>query len=107
MLSWSETHQTPPGMEATSLDFDRGYDQPAYEKKITRLAAHARTYARQQGTLKKWNGAVQILSREDHYLLALLPRTVAGSIGRTKLLLAALLFAAIFALLISLMLVRA
>ena len=52
--------------------FERDYDQPTYEAKIGKLACEAKKRAYESGELGVWKGAVQVLEREDHYLLVLL-----------------------------------
>ncbi len=48
------------------------YDTLSYEAKIARIAATARARASATGDLDTWTEAVQVLRREDHYLLVLL-----------------------------------
>jgi hypothetical protein len=52
--------------------FERDYDQPAYEAKIGELARKARARVVASKGLATWEHAVQVLQREDHYLLVLL-----------------------------------
>lgn len=74
MLYFSETGWTLPDIEEINEQFDREYDQAEYEKKIGDIARNARNRARTEGkqTVDAWSDAVDILSREDHYLLVLI-----------------------------------
>ena len=107
LLYFTETAWMPPGTAEASSHFNQNDDAATYEKKVSCLATHARTYARQHGTRGPWDEAVSALAHEDHYLLLLLPPAQSRASDRIKLVLAALLITALIALLISLMAVRA
>jgi hypothetical protein len=74
MLYFSETGWTLPDMKVVSAEFDRGYDQDAYERKITALASRVEARFEGQGQQERenWNRAIEKLSRGDHYLSILL-----------------------------------
>lgn len=69
MLYFSETGSTLPNMMAISREFDEGYDQDEYEKKIAEVIRRTRG---QPNESDKWDDAVQVLRGEDHYLLVLI-----------------------------------
>jgi hypothetical protein len=64
-----------PGHLEVNEAFDRDYDMPEYEAKIGELSRRAHVRADGAGELDRWNEAVRVLGREDHYLLVLLPAT--------------------------------
>lgn len=74
MLYFSETDWTLPDMMEVNEAFDREYDQDEYEKKIAQLVRHARARTRKENPqeLEDWKDAIGILSKEDHYILAML-----------------------------------
>jgi len=72
MLCFTETGWTLPDMKAVSTEFDRTYDQDAYERKIGGLAGEVRTRnARSRSDASMWDEAVMKLCDGDHYLLVL------------------------------------
>jgi len=97
MLYFTETAWTLPDMMAVSAEFDRGYDQDEYERKIGGLVREieARNVAGSEQENEAWNEAVLMLSDEDHYLLVLIGAgarssqlspwlpTLGGSAGKT------------------------
>jgi hypothetical protein len=73
MLYFSETGWTLPDMQEISADFDRDYDQNAYEQKIGGLI-HAITeqgQSQSRANAEDWDGAVEKLAEGDHYLSVL------------------------------------
>ncbi len=84
MLYFSETDWTLPDMAEVNEAFDREYDQEAYEEKIGKLIRNLLASARDnsQEELTSWDEAVQILDREDHYLLVMV--SAAKGSGRTS-----------------------
>jgi hypothetical protein len=72
MMCFTETAWTLPDIWEVNESFERDYDDSVYEAKIGELAHKARACAAAAGELETWNGAVQVLKREDHYLLVLL-----------------------------------
>lgn len=95
MMYFTETAWTLSDMREVNEVFERDYDQPTYEAKIGKLAREAKKRAYESGELGAWKGAVQVLEREDHYLLVLLsgpPHTTDSRVvDRLKLVGAALL----------------
>ncbi len=79
MMYFTETAWTLPDIWEVNQSFERDCDQPAYEAKIGELAHKARARAAAADGLKAWNGAVQVLKREDHYLNVLLTASVKPS----------------------------
>lgn len=73
MLYWSEDDLTRP--EATKLaeEFERDYDDTAYEQKIASLISNitADHHHQNQAEQEKWGAAVCKLSEGDHYLSVL------------------------------------
>lgn len=99
MLYFSETAWTLPDMSTISEEFDRVCDQDDYERKIADLIK--RTYKRVLRApgeeYDDWWSAIQLLNKEDHYLLVMV--RLAGLRPRwdqLKLLGAALVVAALF-----------
>lgn len=72
MMYFTETAWTLPDIWEVSESFERDYDSAVYEAKIGELAHKARACAAATGELEMWKRAVQVLKREDHYLLVLL-----------------------------------
>ena len=74
MLYFSETGWTLPDMAEVSAEFDRAYDQDAYEQKIAGLVrgVQAAQNAGSQAERQEWIRAMKRLSKEDHYLLVLI-----------------------------------
>lgn len=76
MLFFSETGWTLPDMAAVSDEFDRSFDQNEYEKKVSRLirSAYGRACKESSEQYDFWWEAVRLLSKEDHYLSAIIQR---------------------------------
>jgi hypothetical protein len=74
MLYFSETGWTLPDMKKVSAEFDRDYDQGAYERKIGGFAGkiQERDAAQSVQEQQDWDRAVLKLSNSDHYLLVLI-----------------------------------
>ena len=70
MLYFSETAWTLPDIMETQEKFNRDYNQKDYEKKIERIIRNARKANKQD--LDTWQDAIQVLDREDHYLLVMI-----------------------------------
>ena len=70
MLYFTESGWTPPGMEEISEQFDRGYDSAAYERKIRLLVRNLKKNPGGDGA--RWRQALQVLRKEDLYLLVLI-----------------------------------
>ncbi len=79
-LFFSETGWTLPDMLRLNEEFERNYDCDEYERKIANLIRNARMRAEQTdpGGRKSWSDAIEILSKEDHYILAMI-RQAGGS----------------------------
>ena len=71
ILYFSETDWTLPDIGAISDEFDRAYDQHEYEQKISSLVkgAYRRTLRNSSDEQEKWWSAIQLLSKEDHYIV--------------------------------------
>jgi hypothetical protein len=74
MLYFTENYWTLPDMMEVNEAFDREYDTAEYEKKIAQLVrhAHARTRKENPQELEDWKDAIDVLSKEDHYILVML-----------------------------------
>jgi hypothetical protein len=74
MLYFSETAWTLPTMPAISEDFDRGYDQRAYEAKISQIIRNFKVRAANEDSAahETWNNSVHFLKSEDHYILVMI-----------------------------------
>ena len=97
MLYFTESGWMLPGMKEVSAQFDRDYDQDAYEKKIASIVARiqARFPGENEEEQMRWDGAVEKLSEGDHYLLVLIDAASPARKGakhNLKLLIAALVF---------------
>jgi hypothetical protein len=73
MLYFSETAWTLPDIMDVSDEFDRNYDQNAYERKISQLIKKAISRARKQqpDECDAWHDAIRRLSGDDRYLLVM------------------------------------
>ena len=78
MLYFSESYPTLPGMVEISERFDREADTERYEEKMRRLGRSAREHASEESAAmaEKWNDALAILAKEDHYILVMLDRSL-------------------------------
>jgi hypothetical protein len=83
MLYFSETAWTLPDILNISVEFDRDYDQNAYERKISRLIKKAVSRARkeQPNESDAWRNAIRRLSGDDRYLLVMMDQ---AGLGRTS-----------------------
>jgi hypothetical protein len=74
LLNFSETGWTLSGMKEVNAEFERDYDEDAYERKIAGLASRieARDAAKEGPEQADWDLAIEKLSRGDHYLLVLI-----------------------------------
>jgi hypothetical protein len=72
MLDFTEAESMPQDMVEASGAFDREYDQDVYEKKIARLVRKAARRARKEKEYGCWWDAIQLLQRQDHYLLVMI-----------------------------------
>lgn len=73
-LYFSESGWTLPDMMEITEEFDRTYSQIDYEAKIAQLIRNARKRDRTASAngAASWTEAVEILNREDHYLLVMI-----------------------------------
>ena len=76
MLEFSETENTPPNWQQLNAEFDRDYDQEAYEEKIACLIRHriAGLRAVRGPELDQWHEAVAAITDGDHYIQVMLDR---------------------------------
>ena len=74
MLYFSETGWTLPGILKVNEEFERDYDEAAYEAKISSLveSIERRNTAAGGQAQSDWSNAIVTLSQGDHYLLVLL-----------------------------------
>lgn len=74
MLYFSETHWTLPDIGTVSEQFDGTYDQDEYEQKIARLVKEAYKCAlrNHDGEYERWQAAVRLLRKQDHYILVMI-----------------------------------
>lgn len=73
MLYFSETHWTLPDIMEINRQFDSGYDSDEYEEKIAQLIRHARRRAfKADWRNSDWSDAIDLLNKEDHYLLVMI-----------------------------------
>ena len=80
MLYFSETAWTLPDMSEVSEEFDRDYDQSAFEKKISKLIKNAVSSARKQHEkFESWVDAIQRLRKEDRFLLVMVKQARLGA----------------------------
>ena len=84
MLYFSETAWTLPDIWEVSDEFDKEYEQGAYEKKISGLIKKAVTRARKQQreNYEAWTAAMRRLSKNDRYLLVMVKQAGLGQILR-------------------------
>lgn len=79
MMYFAETAWTLPDIWEVNQSFEQDSDRPAFEAKIGQMAHKARVRAAAADELESWNRAVQVLKREDHYLIVLLTASVKPS----------------------------
>lgn len=84
MLYFSESSWAPPDVIDTNEQFDREFDQPEYERKIAALIRNARKRVRKENRQEfdDWSDAIDILGKEDHYLLVMIEQ--AGGVARPR-----------------------
>jgi hypothetical protein len=73
MLYFSETSSPSPAMREVNEEFERHYDQEEYERKLARLIRNA-CRRLDDGERRRWDAAVNVLRRGDHYVLVILDR---------------------------------
>lgn len=79
MLYFSETAWTLPDMLEINAQFESTYDSGEFERKIGGIVRNIqRAQARDKSERDKWNQAISLLSKEDHYVLVLIDS--AGSV---------------------------
>jgi hypothetical protein len=71
MLYFSETDWAPPGMLDVNAEFERDYDDDAYEEKIAGLVRNLPEHSSPEEQ-ELWGAAVSKLEEGDHYLLFLI-----------------------------------
>jgi hypothetical protein len=81
MLYFSETSPTLPNMMQIAERFDNEVDSEKYEAKICRLANGVRSHDHKQcpENIRLWNEAIEVLRKEDHYILVMLDSLGASS----------------------------
>lgn len=74
MLYFSESGWTLPGIMQVNEEFERDYDEAAYEQKIAGLvnALESRNAAGNPQAQADWDSAIVKLAEGDHYLLVLI-----------------------------------
>ena len=72
MLYFTEIGGLSKAMAAVSAEFDRDYDQDAYEARIGGLVSRLIARDENDQLRENWDAAIDELSRGDHYLLILL-----------------------------------
>lgn len=74
MLYFSEQYPALPDMIEVNEKFEAEYDSDEYERKVRRLTKSAFEHDRQESTeyAERWQDAIRILKREDHYLVVML-----------------------------------
>jgi len=80
MLYFTEDGGLSASTQETSDEFDRAYDQDAYEQKIAKLVRSLQA-SQSPKEREEWDEAVLELSDGDHYLLVLINGTSARSGG--------------------------
>ena len=80
MLCFSENYWTLPDMAEVNEEFDWHYDQGEFERKIASLVRNIQETGDEPAP-SGWDEAVQILRREDHYLLVLID---AAGVARSR-----------------------
>ena len=74
MLYFTESGWTLPDITQVSEEFDREYEQDAYEVKIAKIVAkaHKNILKRSRDEYERWWAAIRFLKREDHYILVMI-----------------------------------
>ncbi len=80
MLYFSETAWTLPDILEVNEEFDKNYNQEAYERKISQLIRKAVRRARKQQPeeFEAWIQAIRRLRKEDRYLLLMVDHARVG-----------------------------
>ncbi len=73
-LYFSETAWTLPDIERVNEDFEKNCNQGDYERKIVDLIKNARKRDRDASSQEAglWSDAIEILRKEDHYILVMM-----------------------------------
>lgn len=100
MLFFTEAGRTLPDMKEVSTEFDRSYNQDAYEQRIAAISNKIRHRFADQDQQQEvtWDLALEKLSRGDHYLLVLAGAahpTRKGPVRILRILVSALIFLAL------------
>jgi len=74
MLYFTEAQPSLPDIYGVNAEFERDYDSDEYEAKIAGLLKNARDRDTHSSTAgeQEWKDALDILRKEDHYILVLL-----------------------------------
>jgi len=106
-LFFSETGWTLPDMRRVNEEFERNYDCHEYERKIANLIRNARKRAEQTDSEggKSWSDAIEILSKEDHYIVVMIKQAGGSTRPRGDLLRLVLAAFAVIALLLGVVIV--
>jgi len=104
MLFFSESYPTLPDMAKVAEKFESEYNDEEYEKKITQLSRSAYQRERKESpeTAQLWKEAIEVLMKEDDYLLVMIdqPRPSGDwwKLILTAVLVVGILLSALFAL---------
>jgi hypothetical protein len=85
MLYFSESYPSLPDMAEIARRFENECDEGEYEERIRRLSksAYRRDRRESPGSARLWRDAVQVLEREDHYILVMIdPPRSARDVGK-------------------------
>ncbi len=74
MLYFTEAHPSLPDIYEVNAEFERDYDSDEYETKIAGLLKNARDRDSHSSPAweQEWKDALNVLRKEDHYILVLL-----------------------------------
>jgi hypothetical protein len=74
MLFFSESYPTLPDMAEVAQKFESEYNDEEYEKKIAQLSKSAYQRERNESpeTAQLWKDAIEVLKKEDHYILVMI-----------------------------------
>ena len=74
MLYFTEAHPSLPDIYEVNAEFERDYDSDEYEAKIAGLLKNARDRDSRSypDWEQEWKDALEVLKKEDHYILVLL-----------------------------------
>jgi hypothetical protein len=81
MLYFSERYPTLPDIMEVNEKFEAEYDSEEYEGKIKGLARKALRHDQKESpeNVPLWREAIQMLNKEDHYILVMLDVPLSGS----------------------------